>query len=88
MRTKLNDDEFDEVMKKLFEAVGRKFVSIKRSCKEKDWYMKSAWTLERENEFEMWLKKYLQTKLRMPAQMALEYAKWFCFDYGWKYKCT
>jgi hypothetical protein len=81
----LSDEESNEVMSKLFEAVGKKFVSIDRSCKGESWYTKYAWTQNQENEFEKWLKQYAMKKLKIPAKLAEKKAKMFCFNYGWKY---
>jgi hypothetical protein len=85
MRTKVTDKELDKILSKMFDIVGVKFQSIKESCKGKKWFMKYTWTREQEQLFEKWLKKFLMEKLRMPAKIAIEYVKWFTFDYGWKY---
>jgi len=85
MRTKVNDKELDQILSKMFKVVGASFKSIKESCKGKNWFMKYTWTNEQEELFEKWLKEFLMKKLQMPAKVAREYAKWFTFDYGWKY---
>ncbi len=85
MTNALNDEQFNEVMCKLFETVGKKFYSISRSCRGK-WFMRSTWTQDREKEFEKWLKKYIVEKLHVPAKLSWNMAKMFCFNYGWKNK--
>jgi len=81
----LNDDQFDEVLTKLFESVGKKFHSIGRSCKGQ-WYMRNTWNKEQEKEFGQWLTKYVAKKLRISIKQAKKRAQMFCFEYGWKYK--
>jgi hypothetical protein len=81
----LTDEQFTEVMDKLFETVGKKFHSIGRSCRGK-WFMRSEWTQAQGNEFEKWLKNYTIKKLRIPAKLAEQKAGMFCLNYGWKYK--
>ena len=85
MRTKVTDKELDEILSMMFNVVNVNFQSIKKSCRGNNWFMKHTWSKEQEQKFEQWLKKFLMKKLRMPAKMAIEYAKWFTFDYGWKY---
>jgi hypothetical protein len=82
----LEEEQFNEVMTKLFEIVGKKFHSIGRSCRGSKWFMRSAWTRTQEKEFETWLTKYLVKKLHTPIKLAREKAIMFCFNYGWKYK--
>jgi len=86
MNSYLSDDQFNEVMAKLFDAVGKKFHSIGRSCRGKEWFMKSTWTKTQQEEFEGWLTKYIAKKLPVPIKSSERMAKNFCFNYGWKYK--
>ena len=86
MRVYLNEKEFNEVMSKMFEAVGAKFYSIKRSCKGDQWFMKYSWTEDQEKEFRKWLTKYVIKKLGIQPQLADKMVTMFLFEYGWKYK--
>ena len=88
MRMYLTEKEFDEVMSKMFEAVGVKFHSIKRSCKGDDWFTRHTWTEEQEREFGKWLKKYVMKKLGIPAKLAEKKVAMFLFNYGWKFSCS
>jgi hypothetical protein len=81
----LSDLQFDEVMTKLFEAVGKKFHSQGRSCRGR-WFMRSSWTQAQEQEYKDWLSKYINKKLHMPMILARKKAAMFVFNYGWKYK--
>jgi hypothetical protein len=82
----LSDEQFNEVMSKLFEAVGKKFHSIGRSCRGDKWFMKSTWTQAQSKEFEKWLTKYVAKKLGILVKSAKKKAQMFCLSYGWKYK--
>lgn len=86
MKQYLSDTQFDEVLAKLFESVGKKFHSIARSCSRGEWFMRSEWNMEQEKKFEQWLTKYIAKKLRIPVKEAKKRAQMFCFEYGWKYK--
>jgi len=82
----LTDDQFNEVLSKLFGVVGKKFHSIKRSCRGNNWFMRYCWTEAQEKEFNEWLTKYLVKKQHMPVRLAKKKASMFCFMHGWKYK--
>ena len=85
MRVYLTEREFDEVMLEMFEAVGEKFYSIKRSCKGDKWFTKHSWSMAEEKKFKAWLKAYLIRKLDVHETRAEKMAAMFLFDYGWKY---
>lgn len=70
----------------MFEAVGKKFHSIKRSCKGEDWFMKYSWTEAEEKKFRDWLKEYIVKKMGITAKLADKHVAMFCFQYGWTYK--
>lgn len=86
MRMYLTDKEFDEVMSKMFEAVGAKYYSIKRSCSGGEWFLNHSWTEAQEKEFKKWLTKYVMQKLGVPAKLAKKKTEMFLFEYGWRYK--
>lgn len=81
----LSEKEFDVVMAKMFEAVGAKFHSIKRSCRGDKWFTKHTWSSDQEKKFKVWLKAYLIRKLDVHEKRAEKMAAMFLFDYGWKY---
>jgi hypothetical protein len=81
----LTDKQCDEVLSKLFEAVGKKFHSIGRSCRGQ-WFSRSTWTLKQEKNFEEWLTTYTAKHLHIPKNLAKKKAQMFCFCYGWKYE--
>lgn len=82
----LSDKQLDEVLSKMFEAVGKEFKSIKKSCSTNEWYMKYSWTEKEEKEFDKWLKFYLIKNLHMSSLLANQKSKMFCFMWGWRYK--
>ena len=82
----ITDTQLNEILSKLFDAVGRKFVSIPKSCRGKKWFLQSTWTQEQEDKFKAWLTKYLVRKEKISPELAGKKAKMFCFQYGWKYK--
>jgi len=82
----LTDKQLDEVLTKMFKAVGQGFISIKKSCHDTKWYMKYSWTEKEEAEFRKWLKSYIVKKLHIPVLLADKKARMFCFMWGWKYK--
>lgn len=86
MRAYLDGDKMNEILSKLFDAVGQKFVSIRKSCHSKQWYLQYEWTTKQQEKFEKWLKKYIMKNLHHPAKLAELEAKMFCFNHGWKYK--
>lgn len=81
----LSEAQFDEVMVKLFEAVGKKYHSQGRSCRGQ-WFMRSSWTMAQEKEFQTWLTNYVAKKLHLPLTLAKKKSAMFCFNHGWKYK--
>jgi len=82
----LTDAQVDEVLAKMFQAVGREFCSIRQSCRGDQWFMKSSWTPQQESKFEKWLLEYVRKKLKLPKKLAESRVKNFLFEYGWKYK--
>lgn len=82
----------DKILKEMFSRVGAKKVDTSKP----DWFLKYSWTSEEESYFVNWLTDYLMEHKEAREQLmkfplknkkaVRDFACWFVFDYGWKYK--
>lgn len=64
--------------------------------KKEGWFMDYEWTEKEEDSFEEWLVEYMHKNNKARRELMTlssknkkylkEFAQWFVFDYGWKYK--
>jgi hypothetical protein len=66
----------------MFKRVGRKYSP--EAISKPEWFYKSTWTSQQQEEFRQWLAKLIIRRLSYPAKKAGREAGWFIFNYGWR----
>jgi hypothetical protein len=90
---RLDLDSLDIILMKMFQIVGETY--SREYIQEPQWFLKHKWTLEQEQEFETWLTAYFKSSkvqrelfdtVITDLTTRRKRAKWFIFNYGWKYE--
>ena len=80
-----NLDIVNNCLKEMFKRVGLEYPNIELTDKP-DWYWKYEWTEDEENDFKLWMVKYLQKYSDMVDYYIDKEVGWFLLSYGWKTK--
>ena len=76
---------FIEIINKMFEFAGHDVTYNDIKGREDSWYTQWTMTVEQNEEWKSWGKKYLMKELRMYAKMAENEMMWTSMQYGLKF---
>jgi hypothetical protein len=76
---------FIEIINKMFEFAGHDVTYNDIKGREDNWYTQWTMTVEQNEEWKKWGKKYLMKELRMCAKMAENEMMWTSMQYGLKF---
>ena len=76
---------FIEIINKMFEFAGHDVTYNDIKGREDNWYTQWTMTVEQNEEWKKWGKKYLMKELRMYAKMAENEMMWASMQYGLKF---
>ena len=76
---------FIEIINKMFEFAGHDVTYNDIKGREDSWYTQWTMTVEQNEEWKKWGKKYLMKELRMYAKMAENEMMWTSMQYGLKF---
>lgn len=76
---------FIEIINKMFEFAGHDVTYNDIKGREDNWYTQWTMTVEQNEEWKKWGKKYLMKELRMYAKMAENEMMWTSMQYGLKF---
>ena len=82
----LTAKQSEEILKELFSRVGQTYSQSTVSAE--NWYLLHTWTMAEQDDFKLWLTRYLMKKLRMRKEFCERKAAWFILCYGWKFSAT
>jgi len=76
---------FIEIINKMFEFAGHDVTYNDIKGREDNWYTQWTMTVEQNEEWKSWGKRYLMKELRMYAKMAENEMMWTSMQYGLKF---
>ena len=76
---------FIEIINKMFEFAGHDVTYNDIKGREDSWYTQWTMTVEQNEEWKSWGKRYLMKELRMYAKMAENEMMWTSMQYGLKF---
>lgn len=75
-----------DIINKMFEIAGHTVTFDDIKGREDNWYQQWTMTVEQNDEWRKWGKKYLMKELRMYAKTAEREMMWMSLNYGLKFK--
>jgi hypothetical protein len=81
-REQKKEKALEDLINQMFIIAGHDVTFEDVKNRQDNWFQHYTMTIDQNEEWQAWGKKYLQTNLRTPAKLAEKEMQWFSLQYG------